>query len=46
MSTLKKAGGANLDINIKRKVDSRLKYFTTQISEIPGPQKDIIKKVG
>jgi hypothetical protein len=35
-----------VDIHTQRKMDSKLKWFTSQISELPGPKTEVIQKIG
>ncbi len=35
------AGGDGFDFCMNKKVDSRLKYFTSQISILPGPKQNL-----
>jgi hypothetical protein len=37
---------SNIDVNLKRKVDKNLKWFTSQISELPGPKKNLVRNIG
>jgi hypothetical protein len=34
------------EINLKRKVDANLKWFTSQITELPGPKKNLVRNIG
>lgn len=35
-----------IDINVKRKVDANLKWFTSQIAELPGPKRNLVRNIG
>ena len=45
-SEIRNQNTSELDMNTKRKVNSRIKWFTTQIDVLPGPQKEINNKIG
>lgn len=36
----------NVDPVLKRKVDKNLKWFTSQITELPGSKKNLVRNVG
>lgn len=35
-----------VDVNVKRKMDGNLKWFTSQITELPGPKKNLVRNIG
>lgn len=37
---------ATIDGKLKRKVEARVKYFTSQITEVQGPPKTLVRNVG
>lgn len=45
-NSLNLTGVGGADFNLQRKVNANLKWFTSQISELPGPKKNLVKNIG
>lgn len=46
ISQKNKAAKNGVDINVQRKIDGNLKWFTSHIPELPGPKSEVIQNIG